>query len=426
MTIQDELFRIKQFVEEMQESNSRTYKESVLRKYELNDTIKEFLYFMYNPYITTGISDGKLSRDISLLEKSFVNMDDLYTFLQMFNTGTDEVIAELKWCMKNQIHSDYISLLRGIITKNIKLGIEATTINKVFPKLIPQFNIQLAEKYFEHTDYVEGKEFAITTKIDGGRILAVKQSGVVKFYTRAGQEYEGLVDIENELKSMNADNFVIDGEITLLQKGNLTSKEQYKETMKITRKDGEKHGVKILAFDCLYIDEFISNICTRGYVARRKLLESLATNLNYIDILPVLYKGSDTSMITKLLDEQISKGEEGVMINLLDAPYRFKRTLDLLKVKKMQDIDLKVIGFEEGSNRHSGKLGAFLVDYKGNVVKVGTGISDELRAKIWNNKSEYLGVTIAVRYFEETTNDKGGTSLRFPVFIDFRFDKPEV
>ena len=110
------------------------------------------------------------------------------------------------------------------------------------------------------------------------------------------------------------------------------------------------------------------------------------------------------------------------MINICDAYYEFKRTNALLKVKKMKDIDLRVIGYEEGSNSNRGKLGAFIVDYKGNQVKVGSGFSKELREEIWKNPDEYIGVMIAVQYFEETTNQNGGTSLRFPVFLDFRYD----
>ena len=66
---------------------------------------------------------------------------------------------------------------------------------------------------------------------------------------------------------------------------------------------------------------------------------------------------------------------------------------------------------------------AFVVDYKGNELRVGTGISKELREKVWADKESYIGITITVRYFEETTNQAGGTSLRFPVFVDFRYDK---
>jgi len=137
----------------------------------------------------------------------------------------------------------------------------------------------------------------------------------------------------------------------------------------------------------------------------------------------LLYIGDDTSEILKLLDTNIKAGEEGIMINILDAPYEFKRTNNLLKVKKMNDLDLEVVGFEEGSNRHSGRLGALLVDYKGNIVKVGSGFSDELRDEIWKHQDEWLGRTIVVQYFEETTNDQGGISLRFPVYLDYRTDK---
>jgi DNA ligase-1 len=115
------------------------------------------------------------------------------------------------------------------------------------------------------------------------------------------------------------------------------------------------------------------------------------------------------------------------MINICDAPYEFKRTNGLLKVKKMQTMDLEIIGFEEGEGRLAGKLGAVLVRYKnGNVVKVGSGFSDDLRVTIWVNQSDYLGNICEVQYFEETTNADGGESLRFPIFKDFRPDKTEA
>ena len=69
-------------------------------------------------------------------------------------------------------------------------------------------------------------------------------------------------------------------------------------------------------------------------------------------------------------------------------------------------------------------LGAFLVRYKeGNIVKVGSGFSKELRQEIWKNPDAYIGKVISVQYFEETVNQQGGISLRFPVYLDFRTDK---
>jgi len=94
------------------------------------------------------------------------------------------------------------------------------------------------------------------------------------------------------------------------------------------------------------------------------------------------------------------------------------------KLEKWQTMDLQVIDIEEGTNSNKGVLGALLVRYKdGNVVKVGSGYSKELRSEIWNNKEKWLGAIIEVQYFEETENDNGGKSLRFPVFKDIRTDK---
>ena len=93
----------------------------------------------------------------------------------------------------------------------------------------------------------------------------------------------------------------------------------------------------------------------------------------------------------------------------------------------MHTLDLQIIGFEEGSGRLTGTLGAILVRYKdGNIVKVGSGFTDELRKEIWQNRNQYYGVICEVKYFETSTNDNGGESLRFPIFVDFRHDKFEA
>lgn len=419
-----ELFN--EFTRLINSTNSRNQKMEILRTYRDSNVVRTYLHFVFNPYITTGISSKKL-RKITNVRPEYLpaSVNDLCIYLQSNNTGRDIDIATCQQILSDLGNPELENLLEAIITKNLQLGIDAVTINKCIPDLIPTFNVQLANKYFDKPEYVEGKRFTLTTKIDGGRIIAIKKDGDVKFYTRAGQLYEGLVDLEQAFASdLFPDNICFDGEITLLDPGTLTSKEQYKQTMKIVRKDGEKHGVKMRVFDMMPADDFLNQTSTRTYEFRRAALETLFSCLSceYFTILDNLYTGTDTNEIQRILNEQIANGEEGIMINICDAYYEFKRTNSLLKVKKMQDIDLRVIGYEEGSNSNKGKLGAFIVDYKGNQVKVGSGFSKELREEIWKNPDEYIGVMIAVQYFEETTNQNGGTSLRFPVFLDFRYD----
>lgn len=411
---------------------SRTFKINVLTEYKEDEDIKHYLKFLLNPYIVTGISDKKIQKLKGfVLDRLIVTEDstvfDMLDYISIYNTGADNYLETMKDFSDRRLVAEFREFFYKIISKNLPLTVDAKTVNKVIPNLVPTFNVMLANKYFDNPKIVEGKTFALTTKIDGGRIIAIKKNGEAKFYTRQGQEYEGLVDLKEEMEKYMPDNVCLDGEITLLDRRWLTSKEQYKETMKITRKDGEKHGVKMLVFDCMDADEFENQTCTRPYHSRntdlKLMLNESEHKFVYFEKLPLLYVGEDTSKITEFLNGLITLGEEGVMINMWDAPYDFKRTNNLLKVKKMNDIDLEVIGFEEGTNRHTGRLGALLVEYKGNTVKVGSGFSDELRNEIWEHKEDWLGRTIVVQYFEETTNDNGGTSLRFPVYLDYRTDK---
>ena len=426
------LIHFNDFVDEIIVSASRKHKQDVLTKYKDDEVIKQYLKIAYDPYTVFGISTKKLSkmaRPIDWFHAATVF--ELFDYLTTHNTGTLEDVAtcqEMMFCA-GELSEELERLLEELICKDLSIGCDAKTINSVIPGLIPTFNVQLAEKYFDKPERVEGREFALTTKIDGGRIIALKENGSVSFYTRAGQRYEGLVDLEREMLAKMPDNLCLDGEITLFHDKGIPSKEAYKQAMKITRKDGEKHGVKMKFFDAMSAEDFRNQRCNLTWTQRRAIATNLALNneFTFFELLPLLYKGSDTSMITKFLDEAIANDQEGIMINICDAPYEFKRTTNLLKVKKMQTMDLQIIGFEEGSGKYANTLGAILVRYKnGNTVKVGSGFTDWLRSEIWNNQSKYLDVICEIQYFEETTNQDGGESLRFPIFKDFRYDKVEA
>lgn len=427
------IVHFKNFVNEINESNGRLYKQSVLNKYKDDVVVQRYLKIAFDPFLVFGISTKKLNKIvggtvINCIESVF----DLFDYLENHNTGSDADISICQEVLNIVSTNDREAgaILEALICKDLSIGCDAKTINKEIPDLIPTFSVQLANKYFDKPAYVEGKTFAITTKIDGGRIIALKENGQVSFFTRAGQKYEGLVDLEDEMSRLMPDNICLDGEITLLVRGNLSSKDAYKETMKIVRtKDKEKHGIKMLVFDAMSVSDFKTQTSSMTYIQRRQMLDCMSAfdTARYFELLPILYRGSDTGEITRILEEEVSNGEEGIMINICDAPYEFKRTNGLLKVKKMQTMDLEIIGFEEGESRLAGKLGAVLVRYKnGNVVKVGSGFSDDLRVTIWANQSDYLGKIAEISYFEETTNASGGESLRFPIFKDIRYDKIEA
>jgi DNA ligase-1 len=199
----------------------------------------------------------------------------------------------------------------------------------------------------------------------------------------------------------------------------MPSKDAYKAASKIIRLKGDtpKTGLTYRVFDCMTADEFKAQQCDKTYAERRSMLESFPAMI-HVEVLPVLYQGSDTSKITEWLTKITNEGGEGCMVNLTQAKYSWKRSRDLLKVKKFNSLDLEVIDIEEGSGRLAGTLGAIHVRYKnGNPVKVGSGFSDEERKLYWAHPELIMNRVVEVKFFEETQSATGECSLRFPTWV---------
>ena len=100
-----------------------------------------------------------------------------------------------------------------------------------------------------------------------------------------------------------------------------------------------------------------------------------------------------------------------------------------MKLIPEKKADCKVIGFEEGTKKNKGSLGAIVVTYKGQKCKVGTGfkelldskVQDHVRQYIWDNQSQFFGAIAEIHFKEETKAGK----MRMPRFYAWRFDKTE-
>ena len=67
----------------------------------------------------------------------------------------------------------------------------------------------------------------------------------------------------------------------------------------------------------------------------------------------------------------------------------------------------------DGKEKQETMLAQVWIEHKNHLVKVGSGFNQEQRIKYFKDE-DIVGKTITVQYFEETKNDKGGISLRFP------------
>ena len=324
---------------------------------------------------------------------------------------------------------DIKEMMKCLLLKDLKAGLGSKTIDKVFKGLLPKHEVQLAKKYEPGKTKLKGK-FFITEKLDGIRCTAYFEGDTLKIKTRQGKDITGLIEIEEELinKRQVWPDCVLDGELVSIGS---SPEDVYKHTMeKVQNKSEKKTGIEFRVFDIISLEEFMNKKSNNDYSFRREILNCMEKHLNMFDsevlgLVPVLYEGTDENVILPLLDKVVSEGKEGLMINL-DKEYECKRTSNLLKVKKMHSMDLEVVDFEEGTGKNKNNLGALLVDFKGNKVGVGSGLTDYLRKEIWENKDKYLGRIAEIQYFEISKDKNGIESLRFPVLKMFREEGKEV
>ena len=153
---------------ELQKKSGKRLQE-IINENKNNSLFRDVLFFLYNPYIITGLSAKKINKEVSMQKKYPPAKDimDVFYYLNEHNTGTDVDIAYVLEFISNQKEEDREIYIQ-IFTKELKLGITAKTINKVIPELIPEFNVMLAEKYWDRMEELEVNkpDIVITQKLD--------------------------------------------------------------------------------------------------------------------------------------------------------------------------------------------------------------------------------------------------------------------
>ena len=414
-------------INKIKNTSSTNEKIAILKDNKDNELLKRILYYTYNPDLKYKITEDVITPYI--IEFSEYDKDPFKLLNKLATSNINDELRREVGMFLGSLTQEEGEFWLNVLQKDLRCNISVKTIQKVWKGLIPEWGCMLGSKYFDNEKYVEGKSFTLTVKLDGHRCLIVKHGKDIKAYTRQHKEYLGLDDIINEVSTMEGD-FVLDGELLVSNYKEIPPETRYKATSNIVRKDGVKHGVSLIAFDIVPYQDFIKGKCNTPYIERRKRLEQVLSNKQFIEVVDIVYKGSDTDVIIPLLDEVTSKGEEGLMLNLNNHPYECKRTKGLLKLKKFQTADVRVVDVLEGDGKYKDKLGAITIEFehKGETHRcnVGSGFSDDERLLYHQKPELLLNKIVEIGYFEITSNAKGGVGLRFPTFKRTRFEKTQI
>lgn len=418
------------------ETSKTNDKIKIISKNKDNELFKKILYYTYNPDLQYGFSEDKLREGLlknnnSLRESKWNNLFDMLD--ELSSSNINDKLRINTYSFINAAPDEYKELYIKVLTKDLRCNIQIKTINKAIKNLIPTFGVMLADKYYNKMDKVEDKEFIITTKLDGGRCVLIKDNnGKAIFKTRQGKIIDGLVEFKEDIDKL-PNGIVLDGELLAINKNNLHSKDLYSVTMKESRKKGDKHDLQLNAFDIIPYNEFITGKSSKNAFERKEILHNLIEQNQFTNIIEVkvLYKGNDINKIEELLNEITSKGGEGVMINL-DSPYETKRTSNILKVKKFQEADVRVLDVLEGTKSNSDKLGAIKIQFEHKdklyACECGSGFTQEERELYWQHPELLINKIVTIKYFEISQDSKTKEyGLRFPIWTSrIREDKDEI
>lgn len=394
-----------------------------------SDLLKEILLYTYDPHKVYKINEVKYNKTSTYVLSGYVGLDEekwneFKTKLDQLveiKTAKDDQVRDIKAFIESSTDSEFLKM---VLFKDLRLNMSVKSFQKIWFDFCKEPQVQLAHKW-------NGEHFEdglYSRKLDGLRTYVM--DGIA--YSRSNKKHsqEPIRHILDQLKIIeDVNDVVLDGELIYL---NEDGSEDFQKAVSLARSENrteECNNLYYVVFDVIPKFSFLKGECLMQF----DVCHALAKQAFKIDSDPVdsgwyktclnnvfLINQVDETGYTKLSDLCNERGWEGLMYRDANAPYMCKRTKSLLKIKNMQDVELKLLKMEEGTGKYKGKLGAFIVDYKGYELNVGSGFSDAQRTEYWNNKDKYIGKFVKVQYFEETQNQQGEKSLRFPVFLCFR------
>jgi DNA ligase-1 len=264
----------------------------------------------------------------------------------------------------------------------------------------------LAQSYDKHHKKIKFPSW-VQPKLDGARMLAKKENGEVRVWSRKGKEILTLTKIKSELDLVLKEGECLDGEVYVhgwdFQRIISAIKKEKDDTNLL-----EYHIYDSPHLTKTFEDRFVNSNLREVEVSSLKWVETKKVE-NYME----LCKNEMTYIIL---------GYEGLMVRNELSLYKYKdRSYDLQKVKRFEDEEFRIIGGKDGVGREEGSVVFRCITEDGLPFDVRPKGTKEERIEWFKELDNLIGENLTVR-FQGRTRDG---IPRFPVGLRVRpnFDK---
>ena len=436
------------WIRDLESSDSRLHKESVIEKALMAAKLGSanaqcFLfncYQAYNPYYVFGVKKVPETEGLDHKPNPWPKFWAMLEGLRTRSLTGHNAKTAIEFMSEQFDSVEWNGLCRRVIIKDLRCGISEKTLNKVLENTewrIPVFTCQLATDSEKHVAKMKGIK-RLEQKLDGVRVLAVITKTTANLYSRNGKPFENfphIVEALDLIKNKFAKTFqswphgfILDGEII---------GESFQALMKQAQRksDVQTEGMVYSVFDFIPLADFERGFSNAQQHKRLDLLEKYRAVFDSTDCVRLmdgitvdLDSAEGHDVMRRYAEDSVAAGFEGIMIKDLDAPYECRRSTFWMKWKPTITVDLNIVGFEEGTGRNEGRLGAIICEGDDNGrsihVNVGSGLTDDDRDTFWSTRDSLVGNIVEVEADAVTQNQDGTYSLRFPRFVRFRGFEP--
>lgn len=397
-----------------------------------------------------GLASGKL-----LFELRGHKLRGLWTLVKIRKTEREWLLIKERDELAASADSPRVvpeqSVMSGLLVEELKAGFDpvppvlgrleelgAPPLTPGAPPPRPML-AERAEKPFTRDGWV------FEPKLDGYRILALREGSVTRLLTRNGRDATAAFpEVARAVDALPYPDLVLDGEVVALDEAgrpsfqHLQRRAQYLRPHDAARSNAVS-PVRYYVFDLLTLAD--RDLRPLPLLSRKEILRRVLPPVG-----PLVGVDHFDREGERVFREVERLGLEGLVAKRADAPYREGRSPAWLKIRKERTGDFVVVGYTEPKGSRPGFGGLHLATHEGEggalvyCGSVGSGFADEdltaIRANLDTLRQETTpcreplpdGVkgtwirpllVCEVRYVEWT--DQG--LLRQPVFLRWRDDK---
>lgn len=412
----------------------------ILMSQKSNEYLKEVCRLTYSPTVQFYIK--KIPDGWQHSEVAEPNWNTIFQKLEKLSSreitghkAVDYLINGILSCCDHEISE----VVHRVVKKDLKCGIGASTINKVWKNLIVkpprQGACSMNEKSLKKMESI--KNLTVELKSDGSYAASVCGEETTMM-SRNGNPLE-IPSLQEHLSSGAFNGFALEGELIY-------------DPTKATREEGNGHITRIVKGTAS--EEHLNNVYYQVWDCidttyyepkgeypftnreRRELLEIMVAEYNgwcvengvknRILLIPRKENVTVEDAFT-IFEDYVRDGFEGAIAKDMDSTWKDNgKPSYCIKLKRKEPCDLKVTGIYEAEkgSKYEGMLGGLHCESSCGRIKVdvGSGFNDEERKEFFSNPPKIIEVE-----YDSITKDKRTKqeSLFLPIYKNARYDKLE-